>query len=140
VYKRQDVPGFTGWSVKQDVLHVQPPARVLENMLTLRLHLDDCGADNGPLRVLRGSHLRGRLTDEKIEQCKRDCEEVICLVPRGGVLLMRPLLLHASSPAKHPCHRRVVHLEYAADSLPGRLRWFEPMPASTASQSPPPTP
>ena len=89
------------------------------------VHLDDCDTDNGPLRVLRGSHRHGRLNDDQIEQLKRTSDEVTCLVPAGGALLMRPLLLHASSPAKIPRHRRVIHLEYAAQPLPGPLRWFE---------------
>ena len=125
VAEKLDAPGFSGWSVKQGVVHVQPPMAVLERMLTVRLHLDDCGADNGPLRVLRGSHAHGRLTDEQIERWKKSGEEVACLVPKGGALLMRPLLLHASAPAEQPCHRRVIHLEYAADPLPHGLRWFE---------------
>ena len=133
VAKREDVPGFTGWSVKQGVTHVQAPAKVLENMLTLRVHLDDCGEDNGPLRVMRGSHRHGRLTDEQIEQWQRTGEPVTCLVPKGGVLLMRPLLLHASAPAKNPRHRRVIHLEYAANPLPGGLQWFEQAVADSKS-------
>jgi ectoine hydroxylase-related dioxygenase (phytanoyl-CoA dioxygenase family) len=125
VAERIDAPGFGGWSVKRGVPHVQPPVAVLERMLTVRLHLDDCGADNGPLRVLRGSHARGRLKDEEIEHWEQNGKEVACLVPKGGALLMRPLLLHASAPAKKPCHRRVIHLEYAADPLPHGLKWFE---------------
>jgi hypothetical protein len=37
---------------------------------------------------------------------------------------MRPLLLHASSPAADPRHRRVIHLEFAAEPLPGGLEWL----------------
>jgi ectoine hydroxylase-related dioxygenase (phytanoyl-CoA dioxygenase family) len=125
VVERAEMPDFSGWSVKQGIMHVQPPASVLENMLTVRVHLDDCDADNGPLRVLRGSHRHGRLNDEQIARLKHDCKEVTCLVPAGGVLLMRPLILHASSPAKKPRHRRVIHLEYAANPLPAPLRWSE---------------
>jgi ectoine hydroxylase-related dioxygenase (phytanoyl-CoA dioxygenase family) len=98
---------------------------VLERMLTVRLHLDDCGVDNGPLRVLRSSHAHGWLTDEQIERWEQTGEEVGCLVPKGGALLMRPLLLHASRRAEKPRHRRVIHLEYAADPLPHGLKWFE---------------
>lgn len=125
VAERIDAPGFSGWSVKRGVQHVQPPVAVLERMLTVRVHLDESGADNGPLRVLRGSHAHGRLTDEQIERWEKTGEEVACLVLRGGALLMRPLLLHASAPAKKPSHRRVIHLEYAADRLLHGLRWFE---------------
>lgn len=125
VAEKLDAPGFSGWSVKQGVPHVQPPVAVLERMLTVRVHLDDCGADNGPLRVLRGSHAHGRLTDEQIEHWKQTGEEVACLVPKGGALLMRPLLLHSSARAEQPRHRRVIHLEYATDPLPHGLKWFE---------------
>ena len=125
VAERIEAPGFGGWSIKRGVPHVQPPVAVLERMLTVRLHLDDCGADNGPLRVLRSSHAHGRLTDEQIERWEQTGEEVGCLVPKCGALLMRPLLLHASRRAEKPRHRRVIHLEYAADPLPHGLRWFE---------------
>jgi ectoine hydroxylase-related dioxygenase (phytanoyl-CoA dioxygenase family) len=125
VAERLDAPGYGGWSVKRGVPHVQPPVEVLKRMLTVRLHLDDCGADNGPLRVLRGSHACGRLTDEQTERWEQTGEVVRCLVPKGGALLMRPLLLHASAPAENPRHRRVIHLEYAAEPLPHGLSWFE---------------
>lgn len=125
VAERLETPDFTGWSVKQGVPHVQPPADILETMLTVRLHLDDCGENNGPLRVLRGSHREGRLSGQQIEDWKRCGKEVSCVVPKGGVLLMRPLLLHSSSRAKEPTHRRVIHLEFATKPLPGKLRWFE---------------
>ena len=133
VAERVEVPGFTGWSVKQGVPHVQPPVSVLENLLTLRVHLDDCDEDNGPLRVLRGSHRHGRLNGGQIERWQQTGEAVTCLVPRGGILLMRPLLLHSSSPAKNPRHRRVIHFEYASHPLPGGLRWFEQAAAGLES-------
>jgi ectoine hydroxylase-related dioxygenase (phytanoyl-CoA dioxygenase family) len=95
-------------------------------MLTLRVHLDDSDAARGPLRVVPGSHAEGRLDAEATRRWLRRAEPRACLVPRGGVLAMRPLLLHASSPADTPGRRRVVHLEYAADPLPGGVEWFEP--------------
>src|SRR5258705_11496414 len=93
-------------------------------MLTVRVHLDNCGADNGPLRVLRRSHRAGRLSDAQIDQWKAG-DAVTCEVKRGGLLLLRPLLLHASCRARQPTHRRVIHLEYAFENLPGGLRWHE---------------
>ncbi len=125
VAERVDVSGFSGWSVKQGVVHVQPPTEILERMVALRVHLDDCDVDNGPLRVLPGSHRHGRLSDAEIGKWKEVRPEVSCLVPRGGVVMMRPLLLHASSPSKKPRHRRVIHIEYAASPLPEGLRWHE---------------
>lgn len=125
VAERADLPGFIGWSVKDGVTHVHPPADILERMVALRIHLDDCGPDNGPLRVLPGSQRHGKLDDAEIEYWRRTTEEVSCCVSQGDVLVMRPLLLHASSPAKSPCHRRVIHVEYAFCPLPNGMRWFE---------------
>jgi ectoine hydroxylase-related dioxygenase (phytanoyl-CoA dioxygenase family) len=92
-------------------------------MLTLRLHLDYCDAANGALRVLPESHRCGKLSPSRIQELRSDIAEVVCAVPRGGAMLMRPLLLHASSPAERPHHRRVLHFEYAAEPLPGGLKW-----------------
>lgn len=123
VRKKREVEGFGPWSVKDGVTHVQPPKRVLERMLTLRLHLDDCDENNGPLRVLRGSHQSGKLNSSEIAAWRERQAEEFCLSPRGGALLMRPLLLHASSQAKTPRHRRVLHIEWANEELPDGLRW-----------------
>jgi ectoine hydroxylase-related dioxygenase (phytanoyl-CoA dioxygenase family) len=119
-----EAPGFFGWSVKAGVPHVHPPAEILERMVTLRVHLDDCGEDNGPLRVIPGSHRNGRLTDEAVAEWVSK-SETICPLRAGGILAMRPLIMHASSPARTPQHRRVLHLEFAADLLPDGLEWFE---------------
>jgi ectoine hydroxylase-related dioxygenase (phytanoyl-CoA dioxygenase family) len=123
VRERIEVEGFGSWSQKAGVTHVQPPVRVLQNMLTVRLHLDDCDADNGPLQVIPGSHGNGRLDAQDIAQWREKVRAVFCPVPGGGALLMRPLLLHASSASRTPRHRRVIHLEFAAAPLPGGLKW-----------------
>jgi hypothetical protein len=127
VRARRDAEGFGGWSEKAGVVHVQPPAEVLERMISLRLHLDACDEENAPLKVVPGSHLRGRLSAEAIAHTLESsaAAAVSCLVPRGGALLMRPLLLHASSASRAPerRRRRVVHLEFAAAQLPAGLEW-----------------
>jgi ectoine hydroxylase-related dioxygenase (phytanoyl-CoA dioxygenase family) len=123
VADRKEVPGFTAWSVKQNVPHVRPTEHVLEGMLTLRVHLDDCPQDNGALKVIPGSHSNGILNDDQINEVISRVPPVICEALRSDVLVMRPLLLHASSPANAPSHRRVIHLEYAAEPLPGGLEW-----------------
>lgn len=125
VAERVEVSGFIGWSIKDGVTHVHPPVEILERMVALRIHLDDGGPDNGPLRVLPGSHRHGKLDDAEIERWRQTTAEVSCCAMQGDVLAMRPLLLHASSPAKTPSHRRVIHLEYACGGLPNGLRWFE---------------
>ncbi|MCE9607398.1 MAG: phytanoyl-CoA dioxygenase family protein [Planctomycetia bacterium] len=123
VQHRVDVADFGPWSVKEGIVHVQPPVEVLTRMLAVRVHLDDCHVDNGPVRVLPGSHLHGRLTADEIEAWKVQHPAVECLAARGAILAFRPLLVHASSPARVPGHRRVVHFEFAADDLPAGLEW-----------------
>jgi ectoine hydroxylase-related dioxygenase (phytanoyl-CoA dioxygenase family) len=123
VKERREVAGFGPWSTKAGVLHVQPPVSVLESMLAVRIHLDDCRESNGPVRVIPGSHLKGRLNTEQIHRISAG-PAVSGTVAAGGVLLMRPLLLHASSASQSPRHRRVIHLEFASGALPGGLTWF----------------
>jgi len=124
VRERREVPGFGGWSVKESVPHVQPPAEVLAHVLAVRIHLDDCGRENGALRVLPGSHSHGRLSNEAVEAWRARIAETVCTARAGDALLMRPLLLHASSAAIRPAHRRVLQLEYGAGTLPGGLEWY----------------
>jgi hypothetical protein len=125
VQSRIDVEGFGPWSVKEGIAHTQAPVGLLERMLAVRLHLDDCTEDDGPLRVLPGTHRFGRLDSAGIDELRARGTETAVTARAGDAILMRPLLLHASSPAAQPSHRRVIHLEYAAEPLPGGLRWYE---------------
>ena len=122
---RRDTDGYTAWSLKAGIQHVQPPVRTLEQMLAVRIHLDDTDESNGALRVIPGSHLAGRLNADAIRDWTERLPKVSCPVMKGGVMLMRPLLLHASSAANVPGHRRVVHIEFAAGELAEGLEWFE---------------
>ena len=124
VQAKCEAAGYGPWSVKHGVPHVQPPTSLLKQMLTVRLHLDETRAANGALKVVPGSHLEGRLSAELIEPLIAN--EVICEAAPGDVLRMRPLLLHASSKAESPAHRRVVHLEFAPrEVLASPLQWYE---------------
>lgn len=125
VRERIDVSGFGPWSTKDGVPHVQPPVHLLEQMMTVRLHLDDCDETNGAVRVLPGSHRFGRLSAEAIQEVRIQETSELCCVAAGGALLMRPLLLHSSSKSRTTGHRRVVHIEYAAFDLPNGLQWHE---------------
>ena len=124
VQGRIEAAGFGPWTVKEGVHHVQPPIEVLESMLAVRIHLDDSNEQNGALKVIPGSHRMGRLNAEQIHSVPHTTCSTLCPVSRGGVLLMRPLLLHASSAAQSPEHRRVIHVEFASTPLPFGLRWF----------------
>ncbi|MEZ6126612.1 MAG: phytanoyl-CoA dioxygenase family protein [Planctomycetaceae bacterium] len=123
VLERHDVPGFTAWTRKAAVDCVQPPADLMNQIVAVRLHLDDCQAANGALKVLPGTHLSGRLNSFGIDDAAGRSAEVLCEVPRGGAVLMNPLTLHASSPMTAPGHRRVIHFEFAAFELPEPLQW-----------------
>ena len=122
VREQANLPGFRAWTKKAGVTHVQPPVEILEQMITVRLHLDD-DPDDGALRVVRGSHTRGFITDDQVAPTVETGEVLDCHVPRGGALLMRPLLLHASRASCGAQHRRVVHLEFAHCDLPPPLEW-----------------
>jgi hypothetical protein len=121
---RMDVPGYGPWTRKAGVWHVQPPVSILENMLSVRIHLDDCDEENGALRVLPGTHRLGRLNARQIAERQRSATVVSCTVQAGGVVLMRPLLLHSSGAAARAEHRRVIHIDYAASPLDDGLRWW----------------
>jgi ectoine hydroxylase-related dioxygenase (phytanoyl-CoA dioxygenase family) len=125
VAARLEAPGFSAWSTKDGAPHTQPPIDVLARMLTVRLHLDECGPDNGPLRLIAGSHRLGKLGPDAIVSTVAAGPEVTCTAGCGDALLMRPLVLHASSVATAPGRRRVLHIEFAAASLPAGLSWFE---------------
>jgi ectoine hydroxylase-related dioxygenase (phytanoyl-CoA dioxygenase family) len=90
-----------------------PYRATLFDKSSLRLHLDDSRADNGPLRVLPGTHTLGLLSDADVACLAREHEAVECLAPAGGIVAMRPLLVHASSKAETDRRRRVLHIEYA---------------------------
>jgi hypothetical protein len=125
VQTRADVPGFGPWSEKNGNPHVQPPAELLEQMLSVRLHLDAADESNGALRVIPRSHRFGRLSVERIPAIRRQLPEVVCTSSAGDALLMRPLLLHASSRSTSARHRRILHIEYAGFPLPRELAWQE---------------
>jgi ectoine hydroxylase-related dioxygenase (phytanoyl-CoA dioxygenase family) len=112
--ERRDVPGWGPWSLKDGVIYAHAPESALSQVLALRLHLDDSIVENGPLRVLPGTHTLGVLTDELLHDLSTQVAPVDCLTPRGGVLAMRPLVVHASSKSRVGNPRRVLHIEYAA--------------------------
>lgn len=123
VAARKDVAGFGPWTVKQEQYAVQPPLPVLEDMVTLRIHLDETNAGNGALKVIPASHRKGIYRPETIDWDKE--QEDICNVPKGGIMLMKPLLLHASGRTTNNRPRRVVHIEFSSMQLPDGLEWAE---------------
>ena len=113
LHERHEVSGWGPWSVKEGVTYAHAPASALEKVIALRLHLDDSTAENGPLRVLPSSHRNGVLTDQEVEDAVAKADATSCLVGQGGVIVMHPLIIHASSKSEAAIPRRVLHIEYA---------------------------
>ena len=133
VKERLSVAGYGPWSTKQGTLHVEPPAEVLAQMLAIRIHLDDCGPENGPMRVIPGSHRSRKLRDGDLADLVGRGPVVELSVPQGGLLLMRPLLVHSSSAARAAAHRRVLHIEFAPPEAISPLSWHSVVPLRRAA-------
>jgi ectoine hydroxylase-related dioxygenase (phytanoyl-CoA dioxygenase family) len=126
IKKKEEVAGFKLWRIKEGIVHVEPPEHYLRNMLTLRIHLDPTTIDNGALRILPGTHLKGRLNAKDILSLVETMKPLECESAAGDILLMCPLLLHSSRKAVNPSHRRIIHIEFSAMALPSPLEWYEP--------------
>ncbi len=111
------------YAEKEGVIYVQPPAEVLRQLLAVRVHLDPSTATNGSLRVIPGSHRHGRIAAADTAKYVSTSEAVLCTVPCGGALVLRPLLLHASSKSLDATPRRVLHFVFAPGAPPTGLRW-----------------
>lgn len=123
VAERHDVAGFSSWNVKDGVTHVEPPIDLLARMVTLRLHLDETGPENGALDIVPGSHKAGRLPAADVVRLGRESSYVRCAAGVGDVLAMRLLTVHKSERATLVSRRRVLHVDYSADVLPEPLAW-----------------
>ncbi len=124
VAEKQDVPGFKNWRPNPERTVVQPSMDILQRMFTIRIHLDTCTIENGALRVIEGSHYNGVINMKEWMDQRKGVER-ICEVKSGGILIMKPLLLHASKRTENKKSRRVIHLEFYDQKLPGSLEWKE---------------
>ena len=123
VNKKVEIEGYGSWTIKQGQFAVKPPLKILENIFTIRIHLDDTNENNGALKVIPASHLKGVYRPEMIDWAKET--EEVCSVAKGGIMLMKPLLLHSSSRTTNNKKRRVIHIEFSKDRLPNELEWAE---------------
>ncbi|MBE7174206.1 MAG: phytanoyl-CoA dioxygenase family protein [Williamsia sp.] len=123
VDKKPELTGFEFWTTKQNQFAVQPPLDFLRNIVTIRIHLDDTDENNGALKVVPHSHLKGVYRPETVNWAVE--QEVSCHVPAGGIMLMKPLLLHSSSRTTNNRQRRVIHIEFSNLELPPPLNWSE---------------
>jgi ectoine hydroxylase-related dioxygenase (phytanoyl-CoA dioxygenase family) len=115
VRSRSNAEGWGPWSTKDGQLYAHAPAAVLDQIVALRVHLDDSTLENGPLRVLPNTHTLGRLSEEQLRALAREVQPIDCTVGAGGVIAMRPLIVHASPKSRSSLPRRVLHIEYAKD-------------------------
>lgn len=112
--QRIDWPGWGPWSIKEGIDYAHAPGTALSQVLALRVSCDDSTVENGPLRVLPGTHTLGALSDDRLHDLSTRIAPVDCVAPKGGVVAMRPLVVHASSKSQNEMPRRVLHIEYAA--------------------------
>jgi hypothetical protein len=122
VQSRHDKSGFGPWTVKQGLVHVEPPFALIERMITMRLHLDPVPVDNAPLLIAPGSHRLGRIAERDIDGVVARCGAHACLAEPGDIWVYATPILHASHPAQG-ARRRVLQLDYSTDRLPAPLQW-----------------
>ncbi len=132
VNKKIDLEGFGPRTVKQNQFAVQPPLCILEQNFTIRIHLDDTDEKNGALKVIPQSHRKGIYRPETIDLAVET--ESICNVKKGGIMIMKPLLLHASNRTTNNKQRRVLHVEFSNQSLPAPLEWSERLDMKNCKQ------
>ncbi|WP_372371489.1 phytanoyl-CoA dioxygenase family protein [Candidatus Uabimicrobium sp. HlEnr_7] len=105
-----------------NVPHKNLPPEILEQLIVMRIHLDDNNIDNGPLQVIPQTHSQGIISDKGISNIVQKKNKHVCTMLRGEILLMKPLLLHSSNRSSSHKHRRVIHLVFAPRSL--QIPWF----------------
>lgn len=125
VDKKLQLENFGPWTTKQNQFAVQPPLDILENIFTIRIHLDDTDENNGALKVIPKSHAKGIYRPETIDWTLET--ETMCSIEKGGIMLMKPLLLHGSNRTTNGKKRRVIHIEFSDRELPEQLQWSERM-------------
>ena len=122
--EKKEVNNFKNWRVKNDITIVQPNRELLENIFTIRIHLDDCTKENGALRVIEESHKKGIIEIKRWIKNKNGTVR-ICEVKKGGIVIMKPLILHSSKRTENRKNRRVIHIEFTDKELPIGLNWKE---------------
>jgi ectoine hydroxylase-related dioxygenase (phytanoyl-CoA dioxygenase family) len=123
VDKKTEIANFENWTTKQNQFAVQPPKEILEQNFTIRIHIDKTTKENGALKVVNKSHRKGIVRTENVEL--ENEIETICEVEKGGIMIMKPLIFHASNKTTNNERRRVIHIEFSNQKLPNELEWSE---------------
>jgi len=123
VDKKENIEGFGPWTSKHNQFAVQPTLDILENIFTIRIHLDETDENNGALKVVDQSHSKNIYRPETINW--KIEKESFCNVKAGSIMLMKPLLLHGSNRTSNNKRRRVIHIEFSNKTLPKPIKWSE---------------
>jgi len=123
VDRKIETENFENWTLKQNQFAVQPPTEILDDNFTIRIHIDKTTKENGALKVINNSHSKGILRIENLDFENK--KETICEVEKGGIMIMKPLLFHASNKTTNNERRRVIHIEFSKQQLPSGLEWSE---------------
>ena len=123
VEKKIIANGYAHWTRKKDLLGVIPPVTILESIVTFRIHLDNVNDNNGALKIIEKSHQKGIIRIDENFDPSPFGREVICNARQGQVMLMKPLLLHASDRLISKSDRRIIHLEFCNKDIP--MGWSE---------------
>lgn len=123
VDKKADLENYVNWTFKKGQYGVQPPIEILQDTITVRIHLDKTDKNNGALKVIPKSHSKGIVRNDSKDW--NIVEEYVCEVEKGGAMLMKPLTLHASNRTTNGKKRRVIHLEFNKHNLTEPLAWLE---------------
>lgn len=123
VDKKIELENYSNWTFKKGQYGVQPPIEILQDTITIRIHLDKTDKNNGALKVIPKSHLNGIIrTDSKDWDMEN---EFVCEIEKGGAMLMKSLILHSSNRTTNGKKRRVIHLEFNNHHLTEPLAWLE---------------
>lgn len=125
VAEKADVAGYTNWTNKSGTWHCEPPQTILDEMLFVRVHLDDTDQSNGAMEIAVGSHSLGIVPAAKAEEVAKTHPIETCVAERGDVLVLKMLTLHSSKPAQVPSGRRVLRIDFSSSQLPPPLSWSE---------------
>jgi len=121
--RKHEVDGFSNWSKKAEIWHCEPPVKLLEKMLFVRLHLDETTIENGAMEIALKSHLSGLVPGTLTKEVVNSCDTEVTNASPGDVLVLAMLTLHRSLPSATVSRRRVLRIDYCAEELPSPLSW-----------------
>jgi Phytanoyl-CoA dioxygenase (PhyH) len=102
--------------IRGGIAYAELDAKTLAGLVALRIHFDPTDSETGALCVVPGSHLAGVMPSGHISNVPLD-QYVPYAAGAGDVLILRPLLLHRSSPSRGEGRRRVLHVVYGTQEL-----------------------